>query len=182
MSPGARAGFHDAKRIKALPGGQGPEWRNAVRNHVTLSDLIRMDEKELLAIPTDQLFLLTGELDELKARLESAQYRVRRIFDLKYGDTAEGERVGDHGRVRIPDGDFVIISDVRKDVKYDQKGLRSVLKKLKEEGEDIRDYVDVTYKVPEKKYQAWPRGVRAIFDGCRQERASSPTWKMEQAR
>lgn len=40
-------------------------------------------------------------------------------------------------------------------------------------GDDTAQYVDVSFKVPERKYSAWPDGIRASFEPERTIRAGT---------
>lgn len=53
---------------------------------------------------------------------------------------------------------------IPKNVSWDQATLEM---KFNEIGETAREYVDVTYKVSENKYKAWPETIREFFEPAR---------------
>ena len=46
------------------------------------------------------------------------------------------------------------------------------------EGEDPRDYVEVSLKVSERKYGSWPTHIRSLFEPSRTVRAGKETFEL----
>jgi len=151
-------------------------------NRVTLNDLVRMTDAEIGAIPPDQLRELQNDLADLKAEYESRSHHLLRAFTSRYGDTFEGQREKDTGVVHIEDGDYQVSQDIRKTTTYDQKKIGRVLDLLKSSGEDITEYVEVSYKVPERKWTVWPAQIKRVFEPARIVKASTPKYTVEIAR
>lgn len=148
-------------------------------NRIHLKDLQSLPDDELRQIPPDMLRLLQDELKADKLDMDLVSSRLNYAFQLRYGDTAEGERTQDTGRVRVKDGEYEAICDVDKKVTWNQKKLSAIVAQLEAEGEDLSDYVEVSLKVPERKFAVWPKRVKEIFAPARTEKAGNPKWSVE---
>ena len=62
----------------------------------------------------------------------------------------------DTGTVRFEDGDVTVVAELPKKVEWDQVELGRLVERIKADGDDPREYVDITLKVSERKYAAWP--------------------------
>ncbi|WP_029604417.1 hypothetical protein [Kozakia baliensis] len=138
-----------------------------------------MGDRERVAIPPDQLLELQKDLAEMKAAVESYSEALYRTISARYADTFEGERDKDTGVVHIIDQGFKVTQDIRKNVRYDQKKLKAVLDKLASKGENILEYVEVTYKIPERKWAVWPNALRKTFESSRSVNSPRPNYSIE---
>ncbi|HSG34279.1 MAG TPA: hypothetical protein VLA37_07065, partial [Sphingomonadaceae bacterium] len=68
---------------------------------------------------------------------------------------------------RFEDGDFTVVADLPKRVDWDQDGLAGMVARIRDAGDDPAEFVDVAFKVPERKYAAWPEAIRAGFEPAR---------------
>jgi hypothetical protein len=59
-----------------------------------------------------------------------------------------------------------------------QVELSQLVERIKADGEDPREYVDVILKVPERKYAAWPRHIRAIFETARTVQGGAQSFRL----
>jgi hypothetical protein len=66
--------------------------------------------------------------------------------------------------VRVEDGEFVIVADLPKRVKWDQSRLAAIVEEIKVASEDPSEYVAVEFKVRERNYAAWPSSIRSAFE------------------
>lgn len=56
--------------------------------------------------------------------------------------------------------------------------MAALVERIRADGENPGDYVDITFKVPERKYSAWPAPIRSAFEAARTVRAGKPTFKL----
>ena len=56
--------------------------------------------------------------------------------------------------------------------------LGQLVERIKAEGEDPRDYVEVSLKVSERKYAAWPPHIRKVFEPARTVRNGKETFEL----
>ena len=50
--------------------------------------------------------------------------------------------------------------------------------KVRAAGDDPREYVEITFKVPERAYAAWPERIRNAFEPARTVRTGKPTYRL----
>ncbi|MGD9924055.1 MAG: hypothetical protein AB7V13_21830 [Pseudorhodoplanes sp.] len=141
-----------------------------IPNRVNLDDLATAAIGDIAGLPAEQLALLQQEVADLLTSAKRLKDRLDRGLDLKYRDRATALRRSagkDAGTVRIEDGDVVVVAELPKRVDWDQRGLAAVVERIRAAGDDPAEYIDVTYKVPERKYNAWPERIRASFATAR---------------
>jgi hypothetical protein len=70
-------------------------------------------------------------------------------------------------------------ADSPKKVEWDQAELRKAMDTIRGWGEDPAEYMAIVLSVPESKYNALPRVVKAIFDSARTVSSGRPSFKIE---
>ena len=150
-------------------------------NHPLLGDVFRLPVDEVLALPAAQLALLQEDvataLDEAKRNRDW----IESVIAARYGQRAialRAEQRKDTGTVRFADGDVAIVSELPKRVEWDQTRLAAVVDRIRAAGNDPAEYVEVTYKVAERAYTAWPEHIRQAFTAARTVRTGKPTFKL----
>lgn len=71
-----------------------------------------------------------------------------------------------------------ITCDLPKRPSWDQKKLADIAKRIAVDGDDPAEYLDITYKVAERKYTAWPETLRQAFTPARTLKMGKPTFKL----
>src|SRR5690606_15942363 len=56
--------------------------------------------------------------------------------------------------------------------------LAALVERIRAGGEHPADYVDIGFKVPERKYTAWPTAIREAFAAARTVRTAKPTFRL----
>ena len=131
-----------------------------ISNHLTLADIHRMPVGQIAALPADQLALLKGAADEQLTQAKSVADWLDGAISLKYADRAQDTRQEagkDTGTIRFADGAVTVVAELPKRVDWDQAKLASLVERIKADGEDPTEYVDISFDVAERKYSAWPR-------------------------
>lgn len=139
-------------------------------NAPTPDDLLSLSHGEIAALPVDLLAVLQNEIDARLKRNKAAKARFEAGLAARYGERAAMLRRAagkDTGTVRIADGDFTVVADLPKRVDWDQNKLAAMVARMRAAGEDPAQYVDIAFKVPERKYAAWPDAIRAGFEPAR---------------
>ena len=114
-------------------------------------------------------------MKRLRERFEAAIAR-------RYGAAAEAERAARDkttGTVRIEDGDIAVVADLPKKVAWDQKRLAEMATRIRAAGDDPTEYLDITYRVPERRFSAWPAALREGFADARSETTGKPVFRLE---
>lgn len=134
------------------------------------NDMLNMPAGELAQMPVEQLAELQGELAHASKQLKAATARFNAALEVRYGTLVADERRArgkDTGTVRLQDGDFTIVADLPKRVEWDQDRLGDMIDRIRAAGDDPAQYVDIAFKVPERKYAAWPDAIRRGFEPAR---------------
>lgn len=152
-----------------------------IPNRLTLDDLPTLPVGEIADLSGDQLALLKQDADE---RLRSAKTLCDWIdgaIELKYGDQAQQVRRAegkDTGTVRLQDGPVTVVAELAKRVDWDQATLANLVERIRADGADPAEYVDIAFSVPERKYTAWPTDIRQEFEPARTVRTGKPKFRL----
>jgi hypothetical protein len=150
-------------------------------NRPTLESVRHMPIGEVIKLPADVLALLQADARE-------AQEAAKRLLDwidgaiaLRYEQraiAARGAAGKDTGTVRFQDGDVEVTVDLPKRVEWDQARLATLAEQIRNAGEDPTEYLEVSFKVPERAYGAWPERIRSAFAPARTVRTGKPTYRL----
>ncbi|MDM7947089.1 MAG: hypothetical protein QUV20_12225 [Oceanibaculum nanhaiense] len=141
-----------------------------IANRPSLAELTHMPIAEVIALPPEILVLLQEDADAEMRSVKAAKTRLDGALTIRYATRAAEERQTagkDTGTVRFGDGDFTVIADLPKRVDWDQDRLAAMVERIRAAGDDPAQYVDIAFKVPERKYAAWPDAIRAGFEPAR---------------
>jgi len=152
-----------------------------LRNRPSLDAARQMPVADLLVLPAEHLALLQ---EDARAGLDAAN-RMRDWIEgtiaLRYEQRAVGARAAagkDTGTVRFQDGTVEVVVDLAKRVDWDQPRLAALSEQIRAGGEDPGEYVEVSFKVSERAYAAWPERIRAAFEPARTVRTGKPAYRL----
>lgn len=149
---------------------------------ITLQRVADWAPEKIAYLDTDVLARLGRELANAKAFMADVEAKLGAALDRKFGEEARERRVAagkDSGRVRLDDGDFVIVADQPKRAQWDQRELAAVVARIRDAGDDPAEYVTTKLEVSERAYGAWPQRIRAIFDPARTVKLGKPSYSIE---
>jgi len=152
-----------------------------IPNRITLDDLPTMPVGEIAALPGDQLVLLKQDADERLRAAKTLCDWIDGAIALKYGDHAQEARRAegkDTGTVRLQDGPVTVVAELPKRVDWDQAMLAGLVERIRADGADPAEYVDIALSVPERKYTAWPKDIRQEFEPARTVRTGKPKFRL----
>lgn len=152
-----------------------------IPNHITIDDLPTMPVGEIAALPGDQLALLKQDADERLRAAKTLCDWLDGAIALKYGDQAQDARRvegKDTGTVRLQDGPVTVVAELPKRVDWDQALLAGLVERIRADGADPAEYVDIAFSVPERKYTAWPKDIRQEFEPARTVRTAKPKFRL----
>ena len=154
---------------------------NNSANRPHLADIGAMPIGDIVKLPAAHLALLQ---EDAGANLEAAK-RLKDWIDgaisHRYAERAIAERRAEHkdtGTIRFLDDGVTVIADLPKKIEWDQSKLAALVERIRADGADVSEYVDVTLKVPERKYTAWPETIRTVFAPARTVRTGKPTFHL----
>ncbi|MCA3451592.1 MAG: hypothetical protein INF92_14775 [Rhodobacter sp.] len=145
-------------------------------NTPTVDDLPGLDLQDIAQLPVELLAILQRDIDERIKRDKAAKARLDGALTVRYATRAADERQAagkDTGTIRFDDGDFTIVADLPKRVDWDQDRLAAMVERIRAAGDDPAEYVEIAYKVPERKYAAWPEAIRQGFEPARMVRTGA---------
>ena len=145
-------------------------------NTPTVDDLPGLGLQDIAQLPVELLAILQRDVDERIKRDKAAKARLDGALTVRYATRAADERQAagkDSGTIRFDDGDFTVVADLPKRVDWDQDRLAAMVERIRAAGDDPAQYVDIAFKVPERKYAAWPDNIRAVFEPARTVRTGA---------
>ena len=152
-----------------------------ILNHITLEALARLPIAEIIGLPATELARLQQEADEALRKAKLTVAWLDGALLQKYAERAKAARADaekDFGVARFVDGEVTVVADLPKKVEWNQRDLEGLDERIKAEGEDPRDYVEVSLKVAERNYTSWPKHIRSLFEPSRTVRAGKETFEL----
>ena len=151
------------------------------RNHPTIDDMRLLPIGQVIDLPAEHLAQLQ---EEARSRLDIAKRALDWIegaITMRYEQRAIGARAAagkDTGTVRFQDGNVEVTADLPKKVEWDQHRLAALAEQIRTGGEDPDHYVEISFKVSERAYTAWPDRIRAAFEPARTVRTGRATYRL----
>lgn len=141
-----------------------------LKNRITLADVRTLPVGEIMNLPAAELLLLQEEAVEVfesaKLTREWLENAIRLKYDTRF-QTLRQQQDKPFGTVHLDDDGCTITCDVPKKPEWDQRKLAAVVGQISAAGDDPAEYVDITYKVAERKFTAWPEHIRQTFAPAR---------------
>jgi hypothetical protein len=152
-----------------------------ILNHITLEALARLPIAEIIGLQATELARLQTEADQALRKAKLTVAWLDGALLQKYAERAKAARADaekDFGVARFVDGEVTIVADLPKKVEWNQRDLEGLVERIKAEGEDPRDYVEISLKVAERNYTSWPKHIRLLFEPSRTVRAGKETFEL----
>jgi len=150
-------------------------------NRPSLNAMRHLPIGEVINQPAEHLALLQ---EEARSTLEMAKRAVdwiERAIALRYEQQAvalRGQQGKDTGTVHFEDGAVSVTADLPKRVDWNQRQLADLVERIRAGGENPGEYVEVTFKVAERAYAAWPERIRTVFEPARTVRTGRQTFRL----
>jgi hypothetical protein len=150
-------------------------------NRLRLDDIRPMPIGEIATLPAEELALLQDDAEAALAAAKTTAAWIGGAIALRYADRALALRQAqqkDTGTVRFTDGNVTVIAELQKRVEWDQRALAEVVERIRAAGDDPDEYIEVAYRVTERKYNAWPERIRAAFELARTVKTGKSTFTL----
>ena len=147
----------------------------------SLFSLLETPVGDLVAQTSESLLRIKRSADEQFAVAKSAMAHIDLALDLKYGRRAHQLRLAmgkDTGVVHFNDGDVQITADLPKRVEWHQAKLADIVRRIAASGDDPAQFVEISYRVSETKFNAWPPSLRSAFVPARTLQTGKPTFRL----
>jgi len=152
-----------------------------ILNHITLDALVRLPMSEIVALPAAELARLQKEAEDALRKAKLTVAWLDGALTQKYAERSRAARADagkDFGVVRLTDGDITVVADTDKKVEWDQGQLCALMERIAADGENPRDYVEVSLRVSERKFASWPPYIRKAFEPARTAKAGRETFEL----
>jgi hypothetical protein len=147
-----------------------------------LTDLDRLSIGDIAALPPDLLLTLQEAALTETARVKRLRDRLEAGIVQRYEAAATAERAVQgktSGTVRIEDAGVVVIADLPKKVTWDQDRLAAMSARIRAAGDNPTEYLEIAYRVSERRFGAWPEALREGFAAARSETTGKPVFRLE---
>jgi len=148
---------------------------------LTLDQLLATAAGDLAAHSSEDLFRLKSEATDRQTSAKAIVDHIDRALDLKYSERARRLRLEagkDTGVVHFDDGDVRITADLPKKVEWDQKQLANISSRIAAVGENPAQYLEISYRVSETKFGAWPESLKNSFVVARTVKTGKPDFRL----
>ncbi|MBU9366227.1 hypothetical protein LWS69_00780 [Bordetella hinzii] len=150
-------------------------------SRLTPDQVLATPAGDLAALQSDALFQLKNDAADLLSAAKAIVEHIDRALDLKYADRAHAMRLAagkDTGVVHFDDGRVRVTADLPKRIEWDQKRLAEVVRRIANGGEDPAEYVEISYRVSETKFNAWPESLKSAFAPARILKTGKPGFRL----
>ncbi len=131
--------------------------------------------------PAELLFSFKNSAADLLTDAKSLCDHIDQAIDFKWNERARflrHEVDKDTGVVHFDDGNVRITADLPKKIEWDQTRLAEITRRISESGEDPKQYVEITFRVSETKFNAWPDTLKSSFNAARTVKTGKPSYRL----
>jgi len=154
-----------------------------------MSTLVNFTREQLLATPAgtlaqepaELLFAIKSAATESFENAKALCEHLEQVTDYKWSERARNLRHDagkDTGVIHFDDGNVRITADLPKKVEWDQARLAQISKRIADSGENATQYVEVTYRVSETKFNAWPQTIKSAFEAARTVKTGKASYRL----
>lgn len=150
-------------------------------SHLTTDQVLATPVGELAELSSESLFQLKNDAADLLAAAKAIVEHIDRALDLRYAQRAHQLRLAagkDTGVVHFDDGRVGITADLPKKIEWDQSRLTDITRRIAASGEDPAEYVEISYRVSETKFGAWPETLKSAFAPARTLKTGKPAFRL----
>ena len=136
---------------------------------------------DLANLPVIDLMGLKSEANDVLKKAKDLKEWIDNAVAFKYEEQMKLLRntLGkDTGVVHIEEHGVKISCDQSKKPAWYQKKLSEIVQRISQSGDDPSEFVDISYKVSERKYEAWPSSLKEVFEGARTLKTGKPTYSL----
>jgi hypothetical protein len=145
------------------------------------TDIDEMSVAQLAALMPQLKAQIAQHLDTATDWLKNARGKFDASLEHAYGDrirAARSDAGQDFGVVHIDDGDVRLSIDQSELVLWDQAQLAVIARRIVAAGEQVEEFIDVAYSIPESRFHHWPSTLRAQFESARSVKPSKPSFRL----
>ena len=144
-------------------------------------DLLAMTPEAIAELAPEILARLQQAVEDRLTRAKATRARFEDALTLRYAERAAAlrrEQGRDTGTVRFEDDGVTVVAEAAKRVDWSQAQLAAMVTRIRDAGDDPAEFIDITYRVSERKYAAWPEAIRRGFQSARIVRTAAPSFTL----
>lgn len=148
---------------------------------ITLEQARLLSVAEITGLSAQDLMQLQSAVADSLRQARDLKEWIDGAIALKYDAQAKALRAQlgkDTGTIHFDDHGVRVTADLPKKPVWDQKKLSEIAERITANGDDPTEYLDITYKVAERKYTAWPENLREVFAPARTLKTGKPTFQL----
>ncbi len=145
---------------------------------ITLDDALSLPINELMNLAPSDLKKLQDKSNEQLKKSKEIKEWIDGAIMMKYDEIIKQVRQRENkltGSIKFDDSGVQITSEFPKRVSWDQKELSKIADNISSNGGNPDEYMDISYKIEERKYNAWPEKLKNIFVKARTLKIGKPT-------
>ncbi|MFL0805550.1 MAG: hypothetical protein K6L81_17685 [Agarilytica sp.] len=126
--------------------------------------------QQIAALDASEIQQLQDEATDVLNKAKAAKQFLDLAVQFKYEQKLTQLRANlekETGTVRFEDEGVPVSADRSKKIVWDQKKLACLAEKIRVNGDDPSEYIEISYKVAERKYSAWPKSLQESFTPAR---------------
>lgn len=144
-------------------------------------DLPDLTVAQLANLPPARLQELDVMLTEFQNWLKASRERMHAALEQRYGEQARQtlmEAGQDFGTTHLADGAIRITVEIPKRVRWDQAQMAEIARRIVASGDQLDQYIDVEFSVPETRFNAWPETLKQPFKDARTVKAGKAVFRI----
>lgn len=137
---------------------------------ITVKNVCEFPVRQLSELSAQELRQMIHDASAEFKKAKRCKEHIEDAVAYKYRTlamTMRQQQKKETGVIHFQDGEIPITSDLPKKPTWDQEKLADIAKKISANGEDPTEYMEITYKIAERKYSAWPESLRESFAPAR---------------
>jgi len=130
----------------------------------------QLSVSELTSLSGMELMSLQEEAKEAVDHAQKLKQSIDGAIAIKYSDLEKSQRHQqgkEMGSVQFVDQNIRVVADLPKKVQWDQAALSAISNRIQKSGDDPTEFIEITYKISESKFNAWPDHLKSVFSGAR---------------
>ena len=148
---------------------------------LTLNQALDLSAHDLALQSPDLLAELKQAAAECLAFAETITHHLDAAVNLRYGDYAQQLRAGqgkNGGVVHFDDGNVRVSADLPAHIAWDQTRLAEIARRIRANGDDLTEYIELRYDISEARFNAWPDALKSAFLLARTQVCGEPTYRL----
>ncbi|HMU65564.1 MAG TPA: hypothetical protein PKE57_00385 [Cellvibrionaceae bacterium] len=146
-----------------------------------LDQALGLAAQDLAHLAPDRLAELKQAAAECLAFAEAITHHLDTAVNLRYGEHAQQLRASqgkNTGVVHFDDGAVRVSADLPSQIVWDQSRLAEIARRIRANGDDPAEYMELRYDIPEATFNAWPDALKSAFTLARTRLAGTPTYRL----